>query len=251
MATLNVIRRWALRDQMSIREIARRTGLARNTVKKYLRSDDPEPRYARRVSSSKLDPYAEKLATWLGIEATKSRKQRRTLRQIHTLGRFPFAKTRVARSAYLRLMVEAHLNEIYILQERLEAMVKQVARAYRNDYLRTHIQQVATQSFTVVAESLKPVVRARGAHVHEARHTNLDIERLELIDLLKTSKDDVGNAIRKLQAAAVWDTHDRLKKQARNWNTGAAKVVEHVLVAIEAIVFEPDGDQLRFPRPAA
>ena len=70
---------------MSIREISRRTGLARNTVKKHLRSDEAEPKYPRRVSSSKLDPYAEKLATWLVIEATKSRKQRRTLRQIHTL----------------------------------------------------------------------------------------------------------------------------------------------------------------------
>ncbi len=69
---------------MSIREISRRTGLARNTVKKYLRSDETEPNYERRVSSSKLDPYAEKLAIWLGVEATKSRKQRRTLRQIHT-----------------------------------------------------------------------------------------------------------------------------------------------------------------------
>ena len=84
MATLNVIRRWALRDQMSIREISRRTGLARNTVKKHLRSEESEPKYPRRVSSTKLDPYAEKLTTWLGIEATKSRKQRRTLRQIHT-----------------------------------------------------------------------------------------------------------------------------------------------------------------------
>ncbi len=84
MATLNVIRRWALRDQLSIREIARRTGLARNTVKKYLRSDQTEPQYAKRVSSSKLDPYAEKLATWLDTEVTRSRKQRRTLRQIHT-----------------------------------------------------------------------------------------------------------------------------------------------------------------------
>lgn len=89
VATLNVIRRWALRDQMSIREISRRTGLARNTVKKYLRSDETEPSYERRISSSKLDPYAEKLATWLGIEATKSRKQRRTLRQIHTPRTYP------------------------------------------------------------------------------------------------------------------------------------------------------------------
>ena len=65
------------------REISRRTGLARNTVKKYLRAGDEEPRYAKRASSSKLDPYADKLSTWLLIEATKSRKQRRTL--LHTV----------------------------------------------------------------------------------------------------------------------------------------------------------------------
>jgi transcriptional regulator with XRE-family HTH domain len=70
---------------MSIREISRRTGLARNTVKKYLRSNEAEPTYARRVSPSKLDPYAEKLANWLGVEATQSRKQRRNLKQIYTV----------------------------------------------------------------------------------------------------------------------------------------------------------------------
>jgi len=84
VATLSVIRRWALREQLSIREISRRTGLARNTVKKYLRSGDEQPSYAKRASSSKLDPFAEKLSTWLALEATKSRKQRRTLRQLHT-----------------------------------------------------------------------------------------------------------------------------------------------------------------------
>jgi transposase len=70
---------------MSIREISRRTGLSRNTVEKYLRAGEEAPRYAKRASSSKLDPYADKLATWPAIEATKSRKQRRNLRQIHTL----------------------------------------------------------------------------------------------------------------------------------------------------------------------
>jgi len=73
--------------QMPIREISRRTGLARNTVKKYLRSNETEPTYAKRVRPSKLDPYAEKLITWLGIEAKKSLKQRRNLKQIYTLGK--------------------------------------------------------------------------------------------------------------------------------------------------------------------
>ena len=46
MELLSVIRRWRHRQQFSIREIARRTGLSRNTVRKYLRSDSVEPRFA-------------------------------------------------------------------------------------------------------------------------------------------------------------------------------------------------------------
>jgi hypothetical protein len=44
MELLSVIRRWHYRDHFSIREISRRTGLSRNTVRKYLRSDTVEPK---------------------------------------------------------------------------------------------------------------------------------------------------------------------------------------------------------------
>ena len=83
VATLSVIRRWALREHLSLREIARRTGLSRNTIKKYLRAGEAEPRYAKRVSPSRLDPFAEKLSGWLKTETGKSRKQRRTVKQMH------------------------------------------------------------------------------------------------------------------------------------------------------------------------
>ena len=83
MALLSVIRRWHLRDRMPIREIARRTGLSRNTIRKYLRSGAVEPQFRVPERSSKLDPFAEKLSHWLRIEAAKSRKQRRTVKQLH------------------------------------------------------------------------------------------------------------------------------------------------------------------------
>jgi DNA-binding transcriptional regulator LsrR (DeoR family) len=38
MALLSVLKRWYFRDGMLIREITRRTGLSRNTVRKYLAS---------------------------------------------------------------------------------------------------------------------------------------------------------------------------------------------------------------------
>ena len=83
MGLLNIIRRMALREKLPLREIARRTGMSRNTIKKYLNADTIEPQFTTPDRQSKLDPFAEKLTGWLKTEAAKSRKQRRTLKQLH------------------------------------------------------------------------------------------------------------------------------------------------------------------------
>ena len=62
MGLLDIIRRMALREKLSIREIARRTGLSRNTVAKHLNSGSTEPKFAAPERPSKLDPFADKLA---------------------------------------------------------------------------------------------------------------------------------------------------------------------------------------------
>ena len=80
---LSVIRRWHGRDKLPIREITRRTGLSRNTVRKYLATGEVSPQYPARKSVSKLDPYAETLASWLTREASRGRKRRRNLKQLH------------------------------------------------------------------------------------------------------------------------------------------------------------------------
>jgi len=83
VALVSVIRRWHLRDGMPIREIARRTGLSRNTVRKYLASKDLEPAYPSRKSPSKLDSYEETLTNWLFRESRRHRKQRRTVKRLY------------------------------------------------------------------------------------------------------------------------------------------------------------------------
>jgi transcriptional regulator with XRE-family HTH domain len=76
MGFLKVIRTWALRDKMPIREIARRTGISRNTIKKYLREGIVEPAFQTPDRASKLDPYASQLTGWLVSDQRKSRKER-------------------------------------------------------------------------------------------------------------------------------------------------------------------------------
>ena len=83
MALLSVIRRWAFREKLSIREISRRTGLSRNTIRKYLRSGSVEPSFKVPDRPSKLDAFADKLSGWLKSEANKSRKQKRTVKQLY------------------------------------------------------------------------------------------------------------------------------------------------------------------------
>src|SRR3546814_13622881 len=83
MELLSRIRGWRFRDKLPIREIERRIGLSRNTMRKYLRSSEVDSVFQVPERPSKLDPYADKLSGWLRIETGKSRKQRRTVKQMH------------------------------------------------------------------------------------------------------------------------------------------------------------------------
>ena len=82
VALLGIIRRWYIRDRIPIREIARRLDISRNTVRRYIRAEVSEPSYPTRHSPSSLDPFAPRLSAWLSAEVLKSRKQRRTLKQM-------------------------------------------------------------------------------------------------------------------------------------------------------------------------
>ena len=78
------IRRMHFRDHLSLHEIARRTGLSRNTVRAWLRRPQvTEPRYPKRLSPSKLDAYKETLTGWLKADRHRNKRERRTARQMY------------------------------------------------------------------------------------------------------------------------------------------------------------------------
>lgn len=75
MGLLNVIRKLRQRQGLAIREIERRTGLSRNTIKKYLKADTSEPKFATPERLSKLDPFLRE-ADWLAEGQCKEGTQR-------------------------------------------------------------------------------------------------------------------------------------------------------------------------------
>ena len=79
MGMLAKIRRMHLRDGMSLREVSRRTGLSRNTVRSWMRRPQVvEPVYPVRKAVSKLDGWTEVLEAWLRTDSHRARRERRT-----------------------------------------------------------------------------------------------------------------------------------------------------------------------------
>lgn len=84
MEMLGRIRRMYLRDKVSLHEIAKRTGLSRNTMRRWLRTPEEvqEPVYKRTPGFSKLRDHVVELERALKADAQRPKQDRRTARAL-------------------------------------------------------------------------------------------------------------------------------------------------------------------------
>jgi hypothetical protein len=89
--------------------------------------------------------------------------------------------------------MESYLNEVYIFQSRLLDLIKFIQRRYKKDADFTEFVNEVGDSLTeFVTEKLEPLIKDRGAHVHERRHRLTDPE-LAKLTLLDTMIDVLGH----------------------------------------------------------
>jgi transposase len=78
------VRRMYFRDQLSIKEIVRRTSLSRNTVKKWVQAPPgSEPSYRRAAVKSRLAPFEAQLHAALTADAQRPRRDRRSVLRLY------------------------------------------------------------------------------------------------------------------------------------------------------------------------
>lgn len=83
MDMIGKVRRMRLRDQLSLSEIAKRTGLSRNTVKKWLRApSDVVPKYERVKLDGKLTAFEPALHQALTTDSHRPKQARRSGRAL-------------------------------------------------------------------------------------------------------------------------------------------------------------------------
>jgi transposase len=83
MEMIGKVRRMKMREQLSNSEIAKRTGLSRNTVKKWLKAPGDEiPKYRRQSGFTKLSEFEQALVQALKADAHRPKHARRSARAL-------------------------------------------------------------------------------------------------------------------------------------------------------------------------
>ena len=85
MEMFGKVKRMYTRDKKSLREIAKSTGLSRNTVRKWVletKQAGREPEYRRKEMPSKLTAFPEDLALALKADALRTKQYRRTAKAL-------------------------------------------------------------------------------------------------------------------------------------------------------------------------
>ena len=85
METVSKIRRWVKVDGMSIKEVVRRTGLSRNTVRKYLRDENAEPQYrmTKERGSRRLLDHEVHLKGMYEADLSRPPRERRSMQGLY------------------------------------------------------------------------------------------------------------------------------------------------------------------------
>jgi len=205
MEMIGRIRRLHSRDKKSVREIARITGLSRNTVAKWLEAPVvAPPKYQRGPATTKLGEHQETLKLALKSDALRPRHERRTARalfeEIKAAG-YGGGYTRVtdfirqwragegqsiARTAFVPLAFE--LGEAYQFDWSEEGLV--VGGIYRRIQV-SHMKLCASRAFWLVAYPSQGHEMLFDAHTRSFTALG-GIARRGIYDNMRTAVDKVG-----------------------------------------------------------
>ena len=210
MNMLGKIRRLRLRDGLSISEICRRTGLARNTVKRWLRAEEgAAPKYRRTAGATVLQPYEERLRQWLEADARRAKRDRRTavtlfgqLKQLGFNGRYSRVSEYVrrwraegatgAKSAFVPLKFA--LGEAFQFDWSEESLL--IGGLHRK-LLVAHTKLCASRAFHLVAYPTQSHEMLFDAHARAFRVFG-GVPKRGIYDNMKTAVDKVGVGKRRI-----------------------------------------------------
>lgn len=149
------------------------------------------------------------------------------------------------KSQYLAFTIHAYLNEVYILEQRLQAYPTKLARAAaKGSEVRTNVEKIGPRLNLIVATSFDQIRTARGVHVHHQRFSDPGIDSLSTLEFVsRDEKLPLYESLRRRQIRRVrrhWD--ERFVANQRAIKTLLDTYYESLLNAVA----HPNGQFKRF-----
>jgi hypothetical protein len=164
---------------------------------------------------------------------------------------FPKTKASLAKINYLCFLIENHLNEIYILKERLVVYYKKIQDFYKGDCRHTSVKNKCQQLIDTVEDSFKNIKYYRHSHIHRFRYSDRDIKRLGTLSL----HEEYLNELKKRSPTHIIPNFKTEYRKVRNkWkkifkknNKDIKIVLNDCFKEINTIIFPEDGE-ISYPK---
>ena len=151
------------------------------------------------------------------------------------LKRFP---PKMSRSRYLVYHVHSYLQEVYVLQQRLDALIKKYERWHKPIVDNTDASIAVKTCKQLVARSFKGIVKVRGIHVHDQRFSDPELDRLEGWEgLAETSFSDNDRWMREGYRKQANKTQKKWIKQIATNNVATIEVLDLFFSALYSLTF--------------
>lgn len=111
----------------------------------------------------------------------------------------------IDKDSYLKFLVGSYLQEMYILEQRLTAYAKKLSRLYEHPLLPSLVH-------SVVFEPLQGIISVRGAHVHQSRFTDKNLDLVSTMALFKRAGHALGEDLDIEYKFAQWNWSKRVKE---------------------------------------
>jgi len=167
------------------------------------------------------------------------------------ISHFPKTKTSNKKINYLCFLIENHLNEIYILKERLVAYYKKIKNYYKGDSRETLVKNKCKQLIDAIENTFKNIKYYRHSHIHRFRYSNKDIKRLETLSI---HEEILRKAKNILPSYIIPNFNTEYRKVRNEWknifkknNKSIKTVLNNCFKEINVIIFPKDGE-ISYPK---
>ena len=142
-------------------------------------------------ASKAIDEYDRKLFNELFLGFTEITDTVDSLELIATLLNVaPPRSKKIDKGIYIKHLVGAYLQEVYILKERLNAYATKVSRLYSSNENKEFVELQVKPVFDLVSSSFRSVNLTRGSHVHGRRYSDKHLDAVSQMALISNFDSD-------------------------------------------------------------